>query len=51
MRALYRAARDGARLSVMFPMVTSVQELLALRARPASGCAPNWTPRSCRWAS
>ena len=32
MRALYRAACDGARLSVMFPMVTSVQELLALRA-------------------
>ncbi|WP_353175387.1 phosphoenolpyruvate--protein phosphotransferase [Delftia acidovorans] len=32
MRALYRAARDGARLSVMFPMVTGAQELLALRA-------------------
>ena len=31
MRALYRAARDGAALSVMFPMVTSVPELLVLR--------------------
>lgn len=32
LRALYRAARDGARLSIMFPMVTSVPELTALRA-------------------
>jgi len=31
LRALYRAARDGARLSIMFPMITSVPELLALR--------------------
>ena len=30
-RALYRAARDGAQISVMFPMITSVAELLALR--------------------
>jgi len=32
LRALYRAARDGARISVMFPMITSVDELLRLRA-------------------
>ncbi|WDS36751.1 phosphoenolpyruvate--protein phosphotransferase [Pseudoxanthomonas sp.] len=32
LRALYRAARDGARLSIMFPMITSVPELVALRA-------------------
>ena len=32
LRALYRAARDGARLSIMFPMITSVPELTALRA-------------------
>lgn len=32
LRALYRAARDGARLSIMFPMITSVGELTALRA-------------------
>ncbi len=32
LRALYRAARDGARLSIMFPMITSVPELIALRA-------------------
>ncbi|HWL57226.1 MAG TPA: phosphoenolpyruvate--protein phosphotransferase [Paracoccus sp. (in: a-proteobacteria)] len=32
LRALYRAARDGARISVMFPMITSVEELLRLRA-------------------
>ncbi|OWJ98948.1 phosphoenolpyruvate--protein phosphotransferase [Paracoccus yeei] len=30
-RALYCAARDGAQISVMFPMITSVAELLALR--------------------
>ncbi|MFT4014232.1 MAG: phosphoenolpyruvate--protein phosphotransferase [Paracoccus sp. (in: a-proteobacteria)] len=30
-RALYRAARDGARIQVMFPMITSVAEVLALR--------------------
>lgn len=32
LRALYRAAKDGARLSIMFPMITSVPELVALRA-------------------
>lgn len=32
LRALYRAARDGAALSIMFPMITSVTELLALRS-------------------
>lgn len=32
LRALYRAAKDGARLSIMFPMITSVAELIALRA-------------------
>ncbi|SFR76491.1 Phosphocarrier protein HPr /phosphoenolpyruvate--protein phosphotransferase /PTS system D-fructose-specific IIA component (F1P-forming), Frc family [Stenotrophomonas maltophilia] len=32
LRALYRAAKDGARLSIMFPMITSVPELIALRA-------------------
>ncbi len=32
LRALYRAAKDGARLSIMFPMITSVPELTALRA-------------------
>lgn len=32
LRALYRAAKDGARLSIMFPMITSVTELVALRA-------------------
>ncbi|MBH1663679.1 phosphoenolpyruvate--protein phosphotransferase [Stenotrophomonas maltophilia] len=31
-RALYRAAKDGASLSIMFPMITSVPELIALRA-------------------
>ncbi|MFC5736210.1 phosphoenolpyruvate--protein phosphotransferase [Sinirhodobacter huangdaonensis] len=31
LRALYRAARDGARISVMFPMITSEPELIALR--------------------
>ncbi|MEQ4573324.1 MAG: phosphoenolpyruvate--protein phosphotransferase [Gammaproteobacteria bacterium] len=31
LRALYRAAKDGARLSIMFPMITSVPELVALR--------------------
>ncbi|KEZ95189.1 PTS fructose transporter subunit IIA, partial [Xanthomonas vasicola pv. vasculorum NCPPB 895] len=31
LRALYRAAKDGARLSIMFPMITSVPELIALR--------------------
>jgi len=30
-RALYRAARDGAALSIMFPMITSVSEILSLR--------------------
>lgn len=30
-RALYRAAKDGAQIQVMFPMITSVAELLALR--------------------
>ncbi|WP_157218207.1 phosphoenolpyruvate--protein phosphotransferase [Flavisphingomonas formosensis] len=33
LRALYRAARDGGDLSIMFPMITSVAELIALRAR------------------
>ncbi|MCC8627468.1 phosphoenolpyruvate--protein phosphotransferase [Xanthomonas vesicatoria] len=32
LHALYRAAKDGARLSIMFPMITSVPELIALRA-------------------
>ncbi|WP_181393076.1 phosphoenolpyruvate--protein phosphotransferase [Stenotrophomonas sp. HMWF023] len=32
LRALYRAAKDGARLSIMFPMITSVPELISLRA-------------------
>ena len=31
LRALYRAARDGAQISVMFPMITSVAEVLSLR--------------------
>ena len=31
LRALYRAAAQGARLSIMFPMITSVPELVALR--------------------
>lgn len=30
-RALYRAAQDGAEISVMFPMITSAAELLSLR--------------------
>jgi phosphocarrier protein FPr len=33
MRALYRVARDGGNLSVMFSMITSVAEVVALRAR------------------
>nr|WP_314466105.1 phosphoenolpyruvate--protein phosphotransferase [uncultured Novosphingobium sp.] len=33
LRALYRAAKAGADLSIMFPMITSVHELIALRAR------------------
>jgi phosphoenolpyruvate-protein phosphotransferase len=32
LRALYRAAKDGAKLSIMFPMITSVPEIVALRA-------------------
>lgn len=32
LRALYRAAKAGGPLSIMFPMVTSVAEVLALRA-------------------
>lgn len=32
LRALYRALKEGAKLSIMFPMVTSVNELLKLRA-------------------
>jgi phosphocarrier protein FPr len=32
LRALYRAAKSGAKLSVMFPMITSVHELLELKA-------------------
>ncbi|GLP99079.1 multiphosphoryl transfer protein [Methylophaga thalassica] len=32
LRALYRALKDGAKLSIMFPMVTSVTEFLKLRA-------------------
>lgn len=32
LRALYRAAKDGGDLSIMFPMITSVEEVLALRA-------------------
>lgn len=33
LRALYRAAREGGNLSIMFPMITSAHELLALRKR------------------
>ncbi|WP_454797689.1 phosphoenolpyruvate--protein phosphotransferase [Novosphingobium lindaniclasticum] len=33
LRALYRAAKSGGDLSIMFPMITSVHELIALRAR------------------
>ncbi|MGX9961714.1 phosphoenolpyruvate--protein phosphotransferase [Roseomonas sp. F4] len=32
LRALYRAAAAGGKLSIMFPMVTSVPEVIALRA-------------------
>ncbi|WP_119681152.1 phosphoenolpyruvate--protein phosphotransferase [Indioceanicola profundi] len=32
LRALYRAAKRGGDLSIMFPMITSVPEVLALRA-------------------
>lgn len=32
LRALYRTAKAGAELSIMFPMITSVGEVLALRA-------------------
>ncbi|MDR1934865.1 MAG: phosphoenolpyruvate--protein phosphotransferase [Candidatus Accumulibacter sp.] len=35
LRALYRAARDGSRLSIMFSMIASVAEVLALRAHCA----------------
>jgi phosphocarrier protein FPr len=31
LRALYRAAKDGGDLSIMFPMITSVTELVTLR--------------------
>ncbi|WP_428309503.1 phosphoenolpyruvate--protein phosphotransferase [Hydrocarboniphaga sp.] len=31
LRALYRAAKDGAALKIMFPMITSVPEIVALR--------------------
>jgi len=33
LRALYRAAKLGGDLSIMFPMITSASELIALRAR------------------
>ncbi|WP_294239080.1 phosphoenolpyruvate--protein phosphotransferase [uncultured Sphingomonas sp.] len=33
LRALYRAAKDGGDLSIMFPMITSVAELVTLRER------------------
>ncbi|WP_196221712.1 phosphoenolpyruvate--protein phosphotransferase [Sphingobium sp. CAP-1] len=33
LRALYRAAKGGGDLSIMFPMITSASELLALRER------------------
>lgn len=33
LRALYRAAKEGGDLSIMFPMITSVAELLTLRER------------------
>ena len=33
LRALYRAAKDGGDLSIMFPMITSVHEVIALKAR------------------
>lgn len=32
LRALYRAAKGGRKLSIMFPMITSLQEVIALRA-------------------
>ncbi|EKU24334.1 PTS fructose porter [Xanthomonas translucens pv. graminis ART-Xtg29] len=32
LRALYRAAKDGAKLAIMFPMITSAAEIVALRA-------------------
>ena len=32
LRALYRAAKSGRKLSIMFPMITSLQEIVALRA-------------------
>ncbi|GAM06244.1 phosphoenolpyruvate--protein phosphotransferase [Novosphingobium sp. MBES04] len=33
LRALYRAAKQGGALSIMFPMITSLEELVELRAR------------------
>ncbi len=33
LRALYRAAKQGGELSIMFPMITSTHELVALRAK------------------
>jgi phosphocarrier protein FPr len=50
LRALYRAARHGGDLSIMFPMITSAWELQRLRAG-ARKSAPNSMPRSCRSAS
>jgi phosphocarrier protein FPr len=32
LRALYRAAKGGRKLSIMFPMITSLQEIVVLRA-------------------
>jgi phosphoenolpyruvate-protein phosphotransferase len=32
LRALYRAAKSGRKLSIMFPMITSLQEIVVLRA-------------------
>jgi phosphocarrier protein FPr len=32
LRALYRAAKRGGKLSIMFPMITSLQEIVVLRA-------------------
>ena len=33
LRALYRAAKEGGELSIMFPMITSASEIVALRER------------------
>lgn len=50
LRALYRAAKDGAKLAIMFPMITSRRRSSRCAPR-ASACARSWTRPKYRWES